>query len=428
MSILFTDSTEWWIEISEEQKRNVQTDQHLYSTAKANWNAYLNQLCLQVIQPWLTQTYPSQPIDWTDSDWTDSHGTDPHRRDSSTLWEFINGTAFTIGQKRVILLLAEAIDASYLEIQQEWIDLPNLVGDYYLFVQIHSDTDSNTDSDTDRPNWLHILGYSSHREIKAKATYEMGDRTYLLNADDITPDLNTLWLTLSYCPTAVTRSAVAPLPTVPETQLEQLVDRLTRISTVPRLALPFELWGAILNQPEWRDRLYRQRVEPDQASIRVQLSNWLNRAWEQQLGWRSLNQLISEGFAGMEPAFSLRSSSQVESTDAEIDPETNEQVQGKLVEWNRLDEPAVLMLVGVTREPDQRLAVKVQVHPHQDQHYVPANLNLLLLSENGTVLQTVESGERDNFIQLRKFRCSTGTQFSLQLVLADEISIETFVV
>jgi hypothetical protein len=44
------------------------------------------------------------------------------------------------------------------------------------------------------------------------------------------------------------------------------------------------------------------------------------------------------------------------------------------------------------------------------------------------VLQTVESGERDNFIQLRKFRCSTGTQFSLQLVLADEISTETFVV
>jgi hypothetical protein len=427
MSILFADSTEWWIEISEEQKRNVQTDRNLYSTAKANWNAYLNQLCLQVIQPWLRQAYPSQPIDWTD----------PHRRDSSTLWEFINGTAFTLGQKRVVLLLTEAIDASYLEIQQEWIDLPNLVGDYYLFVQIHSDSysspDTDSNSDSDSPNWLHILGYSSHREIKAKATYEVGDRTYLLNADDITTDLNTLWLTLSYCPTAVTRSAVAPLPTIADTQLEQLVDRLTRISAMPRLALPFELWGAILNQPQWRDRLYHQRVESDQASTRVQLSNWLHRAWEQQLGWRSLSQLISEGFAGMEPAFSLRSSSQMESTNidstnVEVDPEINEQVQGKLVEWNRLDEPAVLMLVGVTQEPDQRLAVKVQVHPRQDQHYVPANLTLLLLSENGTVLQTVESGERDNFIQLRKFRCSTGTQFSLQLVLADEISTETFVV
>ncbi|MFN6488080.1 DUF1822 family protein, partial [Nostoc sp. DedQUE02] len=47
--------------------------------------------------------------------------------------------------------------------------------------------------------------------------------------------------------------------------------------------------------------------------------------------------------------------------------------------------------------------------------YLIPNLRLILLSQTGTILQEVTSGNHDNYIQLKKFKSSPGIRFSIQV-------------
>ncbi len=234
-----------------------------FSTSVARWRGRLNQMCLDAFLPWLREEEVENARVWTQTAALPS------------FWEFVNGTAIASHDIRLVLIPTTAIDTAELRVPQEWVDIPDWVADYYIAVQVN-------------PNggWVTIWGYTTHRQLKTKGVYDASDRAYSLDENDLIKDINGLWITRQLCPEEVLRESVAPLPTLPLVQAKNLLERLGNSEIVfPRLAIPFELWGALLTHGGWRQRLYEQRQG---LSEQWSIQEWLQAGVSnlaQQLGW-----------------------------------------------------------------------------------------------------------------------------------------------
>jgi hypothetical protein len=259
--LIFANPTQLCLEIPPNTQPNP-----AFSTPISCWNAYLNQLCLSAILPWLQEEYEPRAK------------AAPSIAALPSFWDIVTGTAVVVGTTRFVLIPSETIDLSELQVQQEWVDLPSYIGDYYLAVQVNPDE-----------GWVRIWGYCTHQQLKTQGSYEAGDRTYSLDASNLIQDLSALWVARQLCPDEVTREAIAPLPALSQTQAENLLQRLGNPAvTTPRLEVPFPLWGALLEHGGWRQRLYEQRQGlPEQWSIRQWLAAGISNLG-QQMGWRNI--------------------------------------------------------------------------------------------------------------------------------------------
>jgi hypothetical protein len=321
----------------------------------------------------------------------------------------VNGSAITIGSTRLVLIPAETMDDAELEVPQEWVDIPSWVADYYLAVQVKLDAQSS-----DR--WVRVWGYTTHQALKSESHYDPDDRTYCMEARQLTQDLSTLWVTLQFC-SEPTRATIAPLPELNPTQAENLIRRLGNSAIAfPRLMVPFTLWGALLKNLAWRQQLCQQRSQNQAASDsgQISLSQWLQGQFS--TGWQALETLL--GAAPEAVAVSLRS---------RPNPDVVEIV--RVIDLESATPPqSVLLLMALKAEVDGRIGILVQLHPMTGQTYVPPNLTLLLLSNTGEPLQSVQADDQDNYIQLKRFKCAPETQFSLQVALERCNVTEDFVV
>lgn len=232
------------------------------STSGACWRARLNQMCLDAFLPWLREEQVQCAI-WTQISALPS------------FWEFVNGSAIDCDSMRLVLIPTTAIDLGELRVPQEWVDIPSWVADYYLAVQVN-------------PNggWVTISGYTTHRQLKILGVYDASDRAYCLDENDLIQDINVLWISRQLNPQEILRESVSPLPMLPLAQAKNLLERLGNSAVVfPRLAVPFELWGALLEHGGWRKRLYERRQGLSEQ--------WLIQHWwrdgvsnlAQQFGW-----------------------------------------------------------------------------------------------------------------------------------------------
>jgi hypothetical protein len=389
----FADPTELWLQpdLAASHWRPAYTNA---------WNAYLNQVCLDTVLAWVRA----------------EHAANAAAQTEAAIWEFVNGSAISLGaergagrgatrsDKRLAIIPTEAMDDAELAVPQEWVDIPNWAADYYLAVEVQLESDP----------YIRIWGYASHQQLKA-GQYDPEDRSYVLEAAQLTQDWNALWVTLELCPDAPTRATLAPLPELPLAQIENLIQRLGR-AAFPRLAIPFELWGAVLQVPAHCQQLYQTRIQD--AALNpvnpVHLGQW----FQQQVttGWQQLEALLSPA----QLALNLRSG---QTPDA-----NSETAQAKRLE---LAGQTVALVVQLNREADGRFAVLIQLHPTGEQLTLVPNLQLKLLAETETsqsVLQSVQSGEQDSYIQLRRFRCPEGTEFQVELEQSGEQVVERFIV
>jgi len=88
----------------------------------------------------------------------------------------------------------------------------------------------------------------------------------------------------------------------------------------------------------------------------------------------------------------------------------------------QLSNQSVALLVGLTPKTDGTVAVRVQLHPAKGQTYLPPNVKLALISQSESILQEIQSRIQDNFIQLKRFICSPGKIFKIQVAI-DEFSV-----
>jgi hypothetical protein len=408
MNLAFADPAEWWLEVSPTAQATAWQQSQRCVTPRSQWNTYLNRVCLHAVLAGL-QAESTADVEVASSSAL------------AAVWDVVNGMAIRIGTKRCVVLPSEAIDSSELEVPQEWVDIPNWAADYYLAVQVNLAHPSNSSLET---QWLRVWGYTTHHDLKTIATYDSIDRTYGLEARSLTKDLNAFWITLRFCPEAQTQAAIAPLPELTAAQAQSLLQRLgNKAIAFPRLAVPFTLWGALLEQESWHQELYQRRIQPDQSSSMrgiVHLSQWFQRQVE--TGWMALEALY-EGFEAATPELSFRSTPG--SRESEI-------TRGKLIELASQSvsqtDAQVMLLVGLETETAEQIRIVVQLHPSRSNVFLPANLTLSLLSDTRTTLQSVQTSEQDNYIQLRRFRCPVGTAFSLQILWEDFSVVEDFIV
>jgi hypothetical protein len=384
---LLTDPTQLWLELPPDARAEQLWQQsQSFSSANSRWRAYLHHLCLESFLPWLREEYR-----FTASISSDST--------LASIWEVVEGVAIAVGEKRLILIPSETFEDSEFVIPQEWVDIPSWSGDYYLAVQINPDE-----------QWLKISGWTTHAQLTEKGEYDSRDRTYSLDPDELTRDTSILWLTLELCPQEVSRTAIAPLLPLLEPQAENLLQRLGNPQNLnPRLEIPFSLWGALLEREEWRKQLYHKRIGRLENRFAALLDKLV------AAGWQSVEAFFPES---EQPAWHLRQVRDSNPTQVEqvkhisLDPQT--------------EESAVVLVVGLKPETDGRVGIRIQLYPNRDNSYLPANLQLALLSEEGESLKSVQSREQDDYIQLPRFKCDPGQRFGLQVKLEHCSIIEDF--
>ena len=397
--MLTFDTSTQWLEIPAEVHRESWQPQSLETSG--HWQAYLNQVCLKTILPWLQETIGQQPV--------------IHSPETPAFWELVNGSAIELNTLRLIVVPTEAMDTSELRVPQEWVDIPDWVGDYYLAVEI--DTDEQM---------VHVWGYTTHAQIKTQGHYDPIDRTYTVTGKALIQDMAVFWVMQQVTPEP-TRVDVPALPSLPAADAEALIQQVRRSDTGwPQLEIPFSQWGALLQDDRWLQRLcqvqpidqaqqsdqIQQVPQPEVAQRLVQLSQW----WQNQFetGWQAIADLFS---AEPDLAFSFR---------REDDSQPSIQRAKQLQLGSGL--PDVILAIAVEPEPDERLRIGVQVLPLQGTAYLPANLRLVMQSTAGETLQSVAASDQSNYIQLRRFKCSPGTAFRLLVIVADVSVTEEFVV
>ncbi|MBD2458348.1 DUF1822 family protein [Nostoc sp. FACHB-87] len=217
------------LQISENEQDLAWKESQCFATPSTRFQACINRLSVLAILPWLEET-------WNTTATTQNH------------WELVNGTAINIGEVRIVLIPSEAIDLSEIRVPREWVDIPSWVADYYLAVQVNSDD-----------GVVRVWGYTTHLQLKQRGDYDERDRSYSLDAEQLTRDINLISLTRQFCPDAPTKTEVKALPTLSAAQANILVEQLSKHQFFPRRVLSFESWGALLENEEWRNQLVRSR-------------------------------------------------------------------------------------------------------------------------------------------------------------------------
>jgi Protein of unknown function (DUF1822) len=355
------------------------------STPRAIWQIYLNQICLRTFLPWLQTEHAPQASEALGEE----------------MGEWVNGIAINLDPQRLIVIPEKTIDTDELRVPQEWVDLPDWAGDYYLAAQVDPDGLS-----------VRIWGYTTHAKLRSIGQYEADDRTYCLDGLSLIQDLSVLWVVRQMTREPATQSAIAPLPTLPPVQAENLVQRLANPALrQPRLEIPFSLWGSLLQQPARRQQLRQLRqsggTEDRRNNPVVNLAGWLQNQFS--VGWQALEAVLTPE----DLAMSLR---QTAAAATEI----------RRVKVLQLPDQGVLLSVGLTPEPDDHVSVRVQLRPRDRPLFLLADLTLSLLSSEGELVQAVTTRSQDNFIQLRRFRCAAGTEFRVQVAIESAVITETF--
>ncbi|MCC5633067.1 DUF1822 family protein [Nostoc sphaeroides CHAB 2801] len=452
------DKEKAWLQVKHPEK---------YSNHASHWNAFLNLLSQNILSEWLKEELDlSQPITLSSPD----------------IWELVNGTSFSIGDKRIMIIPSEAIDNQEFCVPQEWVDIPKFVADYYLAVQIIPDELS-----------LCIWGFTTHLDLKNQGQYDAFEHTYTLLRDDLVQEINAFLVSLKVCPQQ--REAIPTLPKISANEAENLIKQLSQASAYsPRLDIDFLKWAALLENDEWRQKLYEHRnsglvsaitpsvVTPTKAAIN--LSSWLENIFD--TNWQTLEELFAtsqvnwafrnERLSKKPDAKTLKQIrnliEQIKNTSDEgqrqiaaerlgeigyQDKETIDSLihlirttQNEETRWiaaaslwmidpdnstvgvkrgsnlgMQLAGNALALIVGFLEKSDGKVAVLVQVHAMEGQRYLPRGCRMTVLDETGNIFSEIVARESDRAIQ-KKFSAKRGERFSVKISLGDSCIAKDF--
>ncbi|MBD2776079.1 DUF1822 family protein [Iningainema tapete] len=144
----------------------------------------------------------------------------------------------------------------------------------------------------------------------------------------------------------------------------------------------------------------------------VNLKQWLENIFE--VGWLEIETFFDMQEAN--PALSLRSA-----TEAFVR-------RGKLIELGtELTVQTVLLVVEVRPKNQQEMDIVVEAHPPSGKTYLPHNLLVMVLDEEGiSVMQAIARRTNEN-MQLH-FSGEEGERFSVKLVMGDVSVVENFII
>lgn len=147
----------------------------------------------------------------------------------------------------------------------------------------------------------------------------------------------------------------------------------------------------------------------------VKLTQWLDNLFD--LGWQTLEELLETENV----AWSFRSVSQ-------INRESGTK-GAKLLDFGmEVGDRSLALLVAIIPENEEKIGIRIQLHPSGNRRFLPENLSLTMVATTGETIQEVRSRDRDTYIQLRYFKTNPGTQFNVRVTLDDRSLTEAFLV
>lgn len=154
---------------------------------------------------------------------------------------------------------------------------------------------------------------------------------------------------------------------------------------------------------------------------KVNLSQWLTNVFD--AGWQTVETLLTPPEPDL--AFSFRSADSALLTDDQS-PDISVR-RAKLIDLGmQLAGYSVALVVEITLQSEQKRNVLLQVHPTENQLYLPPLLQLTVLDEAGLVFLEAQARSADNYIQL-EFSGLPGEPFSVRVALGDASITEDFV-
>jgi hypothetical protein len=254
------------LELNSDQLQEAWQNSQTAANYTSRWQTYLNQVVTAAFLPWLKAEEDKSAKLTFD------------RATLNNIWEVVNGTPITLQDTKLVLIPTEAEDLSEIRIPQEWVDIPQWVADYYLAVQVNVDA-----------GYIRVWGYTTHQKLKEQAIFSNSDRTYTLSDDEMITDIDVLWVARELCPDEVTQVAVEPLADISTVQADNLIQRLgDKSQLLPRLAVSFDLWGALIQNKNWCKGLVEKRRG---VAAKVSVWQYLQTSvsnLKEEFGWRQI--------------------------------------------------------------------------------------------------------------------------------------------
>lgn len=195
--------------------------------------------------------------------------------------QLVSGFCLKVNGHKIVFIPSENLDTDSYEIPQEWVDLSNWMGSYYLPVQVDLEE-----------QYLRLWGAISYQQLKEKGKLDRRLHYYQVEFNDVVTNLDVLWAS---CELESSNSAPMVVLAVSNSSIDRLVS-LTR-SEVPRITAPFSEWAAILNSPE-QLASYQQAYSLN-SSLVTRLSNWFTQqANDLSEDWQTI-----EAFFLAQPSF-----------------------------------------------------------------------------------------------------------------------------
>ncbi|MBD2430030.1 MULTISPECIES: DUF1822 family protein [Fischerella] len=139
----------------------------------------------------------------------------------------------------------------------------------------------------------------------------------------------------------------------------------------------------------------------------VNLSKWFENIFAD--GWQLLDTLL--GTEATELAFSFRSALVVR--------------RCKVIELG--SSQSVVLIVAISQQSEQEVDISVEAQPAQGQIYLPSNLQLMLVDEDGEVIIDTHAKSDNKSIQL-EFTGETQDCFSIKIAVGNVSVTENFVI
>jgi hypothetical protein len=371
------------LEFSERDRETIwqQTQAQNYSNAWASWNAFLNNLCLKTFLKYLKT---EDEVNATFKSWKPES-------ELSSFWQVVNGSCIEIERTKLILIPSENSFNNELRVPQEWVDIPDWAGDYFIAVDISLEE-----------GWMQVGGYANYQQLRQEGQYDAIDATYSLDASALIEDLLILWTMRE--PHPMPKSKIVSLPSLTATEAEMLLKKVGQPSNYsPRLSLPFEEWGALIKDDRHRKKLYELQQQKTKTETKTTITNnlgqWLQNIFES--GWQSLETFVSAQPNNLAYGFRQKTPN-LEGTEVEA------------IKTISLKERSLVLSINLKPE-DEKVSIIVRLSAFGDALYLPPNLDLKLLSKSGKMLQEVESREEDRLIQLKRFIGAKGQCFTICL-------------
>jgi len=381
--------------------------QQNYSNDAARWNAYLNQLCIDTLLPYIQAELELEASVYNL----------PSANLAST-WEVVNGTAISIDSTRIVIIPSET-DTDEFCVPQEWVDIPTWLAPYYLAVQVNLDD-----------GWLRVWGYTTHLQLKTKGSLNRLTLSCDLDRDDMIDNLDVLWVALETCDEE--KAQIALLPPLSASESEKLLDQLSQPSPYsPRLDISSEQWQAFIADPSRLQHLYLRRTVRDK--VFVNLSQWIQGTVESiwQVSKSMMNvdifaDVLTKIEAPSSFAFAVRGRSQPKSIEGiSLIDFTNDSMQKreKLIQTRSIElkNLQVALLIKLLPQTETEMNIYVAAIPTSSYSHLPNGLTLSVLNEDGNPAMESQANKTTQKL-LYNFGGEVGEHFSIKLTL-DGISI-----